>query len=273
VGPNGGGKSTLFKVLSTLLEGDGEVSLFGKTIRENSASIRRSIGVVFQSPALDDMLTVYETLIHQGQLYSIKGRLLRDRANEMLQRLRISDRKSHRVESLSGGLKRRLDLARALMHQPRLLLLDEPTTGLDPLMRHEIWSYIRLLRESERVTVLVTTHLLEEAEHCDRIALLDRGKIIVEGNPSDLRSAMGGQIISIQAKNPQRLKENIEKTFSDTVTVVDQEVRLNTSTGAQLVEPLMHAFSDEIDTISLGKPTLEDLFIQKAGRFWSGAEA
>jgi ABC-2 type transport system ATP-binding protein len=179
LGPNGGGKSTLFRLLSTLLPlAQGEATLLGFDLRRQIGEIRSRIGVVFQSPSVDRKLTVGENLLHQGHLYGIRGAELKRRSEILLERFKLTDRVRDRVETLSGGLRRRVELAKGLLHHPRLLLLDEPSTGLDPAARNDVWDYLRQLREQDGVTVVLTTHLLEEADKADRIAILDRGKLV-----------------------------------------------------------------------------------------------
>jgi len=191
LGPNGGGKSTLFRLLSTLLPlQSGECEILGFSLRKQIAEIRERIGVVFQSPSVDRKLTVNENLLHQGHLYGLRGAELNQRRTAMLERFKLTDRVRDRVETLSGGLRRRVELAKGLLHRPRLLLLDEPSTGLDPAARSDMWGYLRELRDQEGVTVVLTTHLLEEADKADRIAILDRGQLVALDSPDALRSTL-----------------------------------------------------------------------------------
>jgi ABC-2 type transport system ATP-binding protein len=267
VGPNGGGKSTLFRILSTLIvPAAGTVRVFSHDVLSEPAKVRGLIGVVFQSPALDKKLTVKENLVAQGHLYGQSGARLKLKVEEGLKRMGLSERKNERTEKLSGGLKRRLEIAKALLHEPRLLLLDEPTTGLDPGMRKEVWELVRSLRDREGITVVATTHLMEEADQCHRIALLDRGKIVSMGVPGELRQTLGGDIISIRSGDPEGLRRRIEEKFSTRSILSDGEIRIEKRSGPQFFSELVSTFSKEIESITLGKPTLDDLFISKTGR-------
>lgn len=263
VGPNGGGKSTLFRLLSTLQASqDGTIRLFGQ---EDLLAIRKLIGVVFQSPALDKKLTVVENLTFQGHLYGLSGDALATRIIEVLTILGVRERRNDKVETLSGGLKRRVEIAKALLHRPKLLILDEPTTGLDPLARKEIWSHLHSLRQTDSLTICLTTHLLDEAESADRVALLDRGHLVALGTPSELRDMVGTDIISMRSEKPQSLKEEIEKRFSTNVELVGEEVRIHRKEAHRFIPELVGALSEKIKSVTVGKPTLEDLFILKTG--------
>jgi len=196
VGPNGGGKTTLFKILSTALApSSGSARVAGVDVRDGA--VRRRIGVVFQSPSLDGKLTVGENLLHHGHLYGLSGSGLKERIGEELTRFGLKDRMGDRVEKLSGGLQRRVELAKSLLHRPEVLLLDEPSTGLDPGARRDLWDALRGLKG---VTVLLTTHLLEEAERCDRMAILHKGKIVALGEPLTLRGEIGGDVVTVRSR-------------------------------------------------------------------------
>ena len=270
LGPNGGGKTTLFRLLSTLIPlQHGEAEVLSFDVRRQSAQVRSAIGVVFQSPSLDKKLTVAENLRHQGHLYALSGSTLRQRAAAMLDRLGLSDRARDRVESLSGGLRRRVELAKGMIHQPRLLLLDEPSTGLDPAARSDLWNYLRTLRDDHGVTVVLTTHLLEEADKADRIAILHEGRLVALDTPDDLRATLGGDSITIQTSDPARLASAIGAQFGRTPQVLDGFVRLEEANGHQWIARLVEAFPGQIESVTLGKPTLEDVFIARTGhRFW-----
>src|SRR5205085_11865145 len=215
LGPNGGGKTTLFRLLSTLipLQPTGDVKILGLDLRTQTADIRRQVGVVFQAPSLDKKLTVRENLLHQGRLYGLSGRALQSRMHVMLDRLGLADRVGELTEKLSGGLRRRVELAKGMLHEPRLLLLDEPSTGLDPAARSDLWKYLDEVRARHGVTVLLTTHLLEEAEKADRIAILSEGSLVALGSPADLRATVGGDAITIQTSAPQDLAGRIHERF------------------------------------------------------------
>jgi ABC-2 type transport system ATP-binding protein len=274
LGPNGGGKTTLFRLLSTLIPPrQGSISILGGDVVRDIALVRASIGVVFQAPSLDRKLTVGENLWHQGKLYGLGGAELRARMAEVLDRLGLADRAKHLVETLSGGLRRRVELAKSLLHRPRVLLMDEPSTGLDPGARSDLWRYLRELRETEGVTVALTTHLLEEAERADRIAILNHGKLVALDAPERLKAELGGDAITIATEDAPSLAAAIGRRFDCAAHVVDGAVRVERSEGHALLGPLCEAFPAEIQSITLGKPTLEDVFIARTGhRFWQNAE-
>jgi len=272
LGPNGSGKTTLFRVLSTLIPlQQGETNILGFNLRFEQNAIRRRLGVVFQAPSVDKKLTVQENVYHFGRLYGVLGGELRKRANEMLTRLGLADRRKDLVETLSGGLRRRVELAQSMLHRPRLLLLDEPSTGLDPGARSDVWQYLEQVRQEDGVTVVLTTHLLEEAERADRIAIMHRGKLVALDTPNELQAAVGGDAITIRTADAQRLAADIGNQFSCAAAVVDGSVRLEQPDGHRWVSRLVEAFPDRIEAIALGKPTLEDVFIHTTGhRFWNG---
>ncbi len=269
LGPNGGGKTTLFRLLSTLIPlQEGQVEILSHDIRTQSAQVRSQIGVVFQAPSLDKKLTVSENIRHQAHLYGIAGATLRQREAEMLARLGLADRAGERAEALSGGLRRRAELAKGMIHRPRLLLLDEPSTGLDPGARSDLWSYLRSLSE-QGVTVVLTTHLLEEADKADRIAILNEGRLVALDTPEALRATVGGDSITIRSSDPQRLAAAIGAEFGCEAQVLDGAVRLEQADGHRWIARLVDAFGGQIESVTLGKPSLEDVFIARTGhRFW-----
>lgn len=271
LGPNGGGKTTLFRILSTLIPiARGSAAIFGHDLRSNPHAVRREMGVIFQSPSLDKKLTVLENLGHQGRLYGLSGTTLMARIGEMLERVRLTDRAGDLVEKLSGGLQRRVEVAKSLLHRPKLLLLDEPTTGLDPGARKDLWDYLAELKRNEGTTVLVTTHLMDEAERCDRLAILDRGRIVAQDTPDALRKRIGGEVIIIQTNAPEKLREAIQKKFGGEPRILDDTVRVERADGHRWIGQLMEAFAGEIETVTIGRPTLEDVFVQLTGhRFWA----
>jgi ABC-2 type transport system ATP-binding protein len=266
LGPNGGGKTTLFKLLSTLAPiQSGRVRMFGYDLAGETAWVRRRLGVVFQNPGLDGKLTVAENLSHHGHLYGITGKRLRDRSAAMLDLLRLTERARDLVETLSGGLQRRVELAKALLHEPELLLLDEPSTGLDPSARREFFNYLGYLREHDRVTVVLTTHFMEEAERCDRIAILHQGKMVAIAPPAELKSEVGGDVIVIRTEAPELLQRKILQRFKVKSQLVDGTIRIERLRGHELVRDLIDAFGDEVESVSFGKPTLEDVFVHLTG--------
>jgi ABC-2 type transport system ATP-binding protein len=270
LGPNGGGKTTLFKILSTAFPpSDGSAKIFGFDVRSQSDDVRRIIGVVFQNPSLDKKLTVLENLLYHGQLYSLTGNALKERVQEMMNRLMVSDRANSLVETLSGGLARRVELAKGLLHRPRLLILDEPSVGLDPGARRDLWLYLEKLREKDNVTILVTTHLIDEADRCDRVLILNEGKIVALGTPEKLKAEIGGDVITVVAKEPEKFSAAIHQRFGLEPTVLNGKVRFEKQQGHAFIAQVVDNFSDMIDSVSLSKPTLEDVFIARTGhRFW-----
>jgi ABC-2 type transport system ATP-binding protein len=274
LGPNGSGKTTLFRVLSTLIPlQQGEVRIFGHDLRREGSAIRSQLGIVFQSPSIDKKLTVLENVVHHGRLYGLNGRELRNRADEMLARLGLADRRRELVEQLSGGLRRRVELATGMLHRPRLLLLDEPSTGLDPGARSDLWQYLEQVREADGVTVVVTTHLLDEAQRADRIAIMHTGNLAALDTPAALQAAVGGDAITIRTNDPASLALDIDRQLQAGAKVVDGSVRLEQADGHQWIPRLVEAFPDRIESITLGKPTLEDVFIHFTGhRFWTDAQ-
>jgi ABC-2 type transport system ATP-binding protein len=274
LGPNGGGKTTLFRLLSTLIPiQQGEARILGFDLRRQAQAVRERIGVVFQAPSLDKKLTVAENLMHQGHLYGLSGRGLQARQDEMLERLGLGDRRRDRVETLSGGLRRRVELAKGMLHRPRLLLLDEPSTGLDPGARSDLWDYLQQVRRDEGVTIVLTTHLLEEADKADRIAILSEGSLVALDTPDALKATVGGDSITIQTDEAESLAPAISERFGCSASVLDGAVRLEQRDGHEWIARLVEAFPGRIDAITLGKPTLEDVFIDRTGhRFWHERE-
>ena len=267
LGPNGGGKTTLFRILATLMPPTGgHASVLGHDVVRGALAIREGIGVVFQSPALDRQLTVSENLQTQGRLYGLARRPLRQAADGLLERLGLRDRAGDRVGSLSGGLRRRVEIAKGLLHRPRLLILDEPSTGLDPGARRDLWGLLRALRERDAVTILMTTHLVDEAEGCDRLAILSDGRLVACGTPAALKSEVGGDVIVIAAREPEGLRADLERRFGGPARVVDGTVRIERSSGHELIPRIVEAFADRIDSVTLGRPTLLDVFVHKTGR-------
>jgi ABC-2 type transport system ATP-binding protein len=271
LGPNGSGKTTLFRILSTLmLPTSGRALVGGVDAAREPHKVRRQIGVVFQAPSVDIKLTAAENLRHQGHLYGLRGAALRQRIDEMLRRVGLAERASEKLETFSGGMQRRVELAKGLIHRPAVLLLDEPTTGLDPGARLDLWRHLRILRDEERVSVLITTHLMEEAEHCDRLAILNEGRMVALGTPAELKSAIGGDVVVVEGRNPELLAERIRGRFGIVPLVMDGKLRLERANGHRFSAELVEAFPGEIDALSVSKPTLEDVFIKRTGhRFWS----
>lgn len=272
LGPNGSGKTTLFRILSTLMVPTaGRAMVMGCDPAQDPSSLRRQIGVVFQAQSVDIKLTAYENLWHQGHLYGLRGAALKHRVGEMLARVGLADRAQERVETFSGGMQRRIELAKGLLHHPGVLLLDEPTTGLDPGARRDLWQYLQILRDEEHVSVLVTTHLMEEAERCDRLAIMNEGNLVALGTPSDLKSEIGGDVVMLDAAHDAiALADHIRVRFHVETAVLGNQVRIELEDGHRFVPDVVEAFPGEIQAISVSKPALEDVFIHRTGhKFWS----
>ena len=271
LGPNGSGKTTLFRILSTLMvPTSGKATIVGYDAVRQPALLRRHIGVVFQAQSVDLKLTAYENLWHQGHLYGLRGSSLKQRITEILTRVGLLDRAADRVETFSGGMQRRIELAKGLLHHPEVLLLDEPTTGLDPGARHDLWQYLHILRDQEGVSIIVTTHLMEEAERCDRLAILNEGNLVALGTPESLTREIGGDVILFETSDAESLAARIRSKFQVEATVMNKKVRLEIENGHRFVPDVVEAFPGEIQSLNVSKPTLEDVFIHRTGhRFWS----
>ena len=270
LGPNGSGKTTLFRILSTLmLPSEGRAVIAGHDVAREPAAVRRTIGIVHQQMSVDVKLTAAENLRHSGHLFGMSGQALSRRIDEMLGRVGLRDRAGEYVERFSGGMQRRVQLAAGLLHRPSVLLLDEPTTGLDPGARRDLWLYLDTLKNEEHVTIVVTTHLMEEAERCDRLAILNHGKVVALGTPAELTSEIGGDVILLEAKHAEALAQKISSRFGAETQVMDSTVRLERENGARFAAEVVEAFPGEIETVNVAKPSLEDVFIHRTGhRFW-----
>ena len=267
LGPNGSGKSTLFRILSTLLApSGGNACVFGYDVVGAPARVRERIGVVFQSPSLDKKLTVGENLRCQGQLYGLSGPALAERIRELTGRFGLADRVGELVQTLSGGLARRIEIAKGMIHRPRLLLLDESGTGLDPGARLDLWRQLEDVRENDGVTVLMTTHLMEEADGCDQLVLLNEGRVVAAGKPEELKKEIPGEVVTIETAGAQSLSSLIEERFGLAGRVFGRSVRLVAGSAHELAGRIAEAFGDRIQSLTVGRPTLEDVFLEKTGR-------
>lgn len=273
LGPNGGGKTTLFKVLATLnAPQSGTVTILGVDAARAAFDVRHRLGVVFQHPGLDPKLTVTENLRCHAALYGLAGGVFRERAAALLARLGLTERATDRVETLSGGLARRVELAKGLLHAPDLLLLDEPSSGLDPGARRDFIAHLVHLRDSEGVTVVLTTHAMEEAERCDRVGFVHHGALVAVGTPDELKGEIGGDVVVVHAGNPERMRTRIRERFGREARLVDGALRVELPRGHEFVREVVEAFPGEIHAVTFGKPTLEDVFVHLTGdRFWEDA--
>ncbi len=266
LGPNGSGKTTLFKILSTLMPPtSGSVNILGHDLSIDTKAVRKLLGVVFQHPGLDVKLTVTENLRHHGHLYGFRGKNLNSRISELLERFDIENRSDDLVEELSGGLQRRVEIARAMLHSPQVLLLDEPSSGLDVGVRRQLSDYLISLARSENILVLLTTHLMDEAELCNRVGILDMGKLVVLGTPGELKAQIGGDVVLIESENCKTLGTAIADRFDVFPVFTENCLRIECESAHEFVRDVVAAFPDDIETVRFGKPTLEDVFIKLTG--------
>jgi ABC-2 type transport system ATP-binding protein len=266
LGPNGSGKSTLFRILSTMIRPtSGKVSIDGLDLDLDRQQIRHLIGVVFQRPSLDIKLTARENLLHQGHLYNLHGQVLAARISALLEDVGLLNSADELVEHLSGGNQRRVELAKSLLHTPKILILDEPSTGLDPVARKEFGLHLQRLSREKNVTVLLTTHLLDEAEMCDRIGIMEKGLLIASDTPGNLKQEIGGEVIVIQSRTPESLREAIAQKFGGDPVILDGRIRVERAQGHSFIPQLVEAFPGQIDAVTLSKPTLEDVYIHHTG--------
>jgi ABC-2 type transport system ATP-binding protein len=266
LGPNGSGKTTLFRILSTLVPApDKTVRMFGLDVNEDTAEVRRRIGVVFQSPSIDRQLTAAENLRCHGYLYGLSGRDLEDRIAANLARVGLSDRAHDRTGTFSGGMRRRVELAKGLLNHPDVLLLDEPSTGLDPAARIDLWRALADVREAG-VTVLVTTHLMDEGDKCDRLAVMAAGRLLACDAPAALKERIGGDVISVRSSDPVALDRQLRERLGVEAERLDDLLRFERPRGHEFVPRVIEAAPGLVDSISVGKPTLEDVFIRLTGQ-------
>lgn len=266
LGPNGSGKTTLFRILSTLMPvTSGSVRIFGHDLATEVKAIRHLLGVVFQHPGLDAKLTVVENLRHHGHLYGLAGKTLRYRIWELLEHFGLVERATERVEILSGGLQRRVEIAKAVLHSPRILLLDEPTSGLDVVVRRQLNDTLGMLARTGNILVLLTTHLLDDAEVCDRVGILDMGKLVALGEPDELKARVGGDVVLIESTNSKALDAAIADRFGVSTVLMDNWLRVECKRGHQFARDMVAAFPNEIQSVRFGKPTLEDVFVKLTG--------
>ena len=268
LGPNGSGKSTLFKVLCTLLAPtSGTARVLGHDVTQDAAAVRRQLGVVFQHPALDKELTARENLLCHGRLLGMSKADAALRADTLLDAVEASDEAGSFVKTLSGGMRRRIEMAKALINRPPVLLLDEPTVGLDPGARRRVWAMLDRARQSSDVplTIVLTTHLMDEASACESLVLLNEGKVVAEGSPRELVAAAAGEVVSLV---PESMADShaLASSLTDAQVVGDQ-VRVEQNDGAELVRRAMAGeLAVAVREASVGRPTLEDAFIRLTGR-------
>ncbi len=267
LGPNGAGKTTTINILCTLLlPTSGRALVNNHDCIKEPAKVRSAIGLVFQDTTLDTGLTAYENLRFHGYLYNMDKKTIGKRVDEMLRLVELTDRKNDIVKKFSGGMKRRLEIARGLLHYPKVLFLDEPTLGLDPQTRNLIWEFVFELRKKENVTIFMTTHYMEEAEGCDRIAIIDHGKIIALGSPAGLKKMLRGDIVRLKTYDNKLALEEIQERFGYQTTEEDGTIRIVVDEGDRFIPILIKEMTQKIISVSLQEPTLNDVFLHLTGR-------
>lgn len=268
LGPNGSGKSTTLRVLTGLLVPDaGEIAFDGERVEPGGRRLRRNMGVVFQAGSLDARLSARENLALSAALYGLPSRLARARIEELLRFTALAERADDLVAEFSGGMKRRLELARALLHEPSLLVMDEPTAGLDESFFRQSWERIEALRAQRGLTVLLTTHRAEEAERCDRVAIIDCGRVIAEDRPEALRQRVSGDVLTLEARDPEGLCAELVSRLTLDCRVVEGRVRIVRQRGHELVPRVVEALpAGRIESLSMNRPTLADVFVKLTGR-------
>ncbi len=267
LGPNGAGKSTTINMLSTILmPSSGEAFINNFRISSERDNVRRSIGLVFQDPSLDDQLTAEENLRFHGRLYGISNDDFQKRKKEVLDLVDLWNRRNELVRNFSGGMKRRLEIARGLIHYPQVLFLDEPTIGLDPQTRSHLWKYILRLKQEKQMTIFMTTHYMNEAEYCDRIAIIDHGKIVALDTPDNLKKSVRNDIITIKSSRLESVKKELQAIGGIKVRQENGSLYVEVSDGESFLPKLIKQISSPIDTLELRKPTLDDVFLSLTGR-------
>jgi ABC-2 type transport system ATP-binding protein len=274
LGPNGGGKTTLFRILSTLIRPQtGDVKVLDYSLPAQASEVRRRLGVVFQAPSVDRKLTVVENLACHAALYGLVGKAYLARRDELLARFQLTDRAHELVERLSGGLRRRVELAKALLPSPELLLLDEPSTGLDPAARAELLRCLQEMTASGQATVIWTTHYLDEAAKAGRVAILDHGKLVALDTPDALCQAVGGDTIAVDVPDPEQAAAVLKAKLGLSAHVVERQVRCEAAEGHVWIARIVEALPGQVRSVRVGRPTLEDVFIERTGHsFWTDAE-
>ncbi len=267
LGPNGAGKSTTISILCTLLRPTaGSARVAGIDVVYDPAGVRQRIGLVFQDPSLDDQLTGRENLEFHAFIYSVPASARRRRIDEMLELLQLTDRAGSQVRTYSGGMKRRLEIARGMLHEPQILFLDEPTLGLDPQTRQSIWTHLNELRSRKGITIFMTTHYMDEAEYCDRIAIIDRGNIVALGTPDQLKAMVGGDVVTMTSSQPDAAAREIQEVLGVTAARDNGTLRMEVADGKAFVPRLVRELIAPVDTVSMRRPSLDDVFLKLTGR-------
>jgi ABC-2 type transport system ATP-binding protein len=273
LGPNGAGKSTTIKILCTLADAtSGTARVAGHDVATERDAVRRSIGLVFQEPTLDSYLTADQNLVFHGELYGVDRHTAAGRRKEVLEMVGLWDRRDHLVQTFSGGMRRRLEIARGLLHSPRVLFLDEPTIGLDPQTRASIWQYIGELHKREEITVFVTTHYMDEAENCDRIAIIDQGRIVALDTPERLKAGVGKDRVQISTADDPAAVAALKEKFGLEARMVEGLVTIAVPEGAAFVPQLFDRLGIAIKSVTVQRPTLDDVFLNFTGTSLRDAE-
>ena len=274
LGPNGAGKTTTINILCTLLRPtSGRASVNSYDILRHRSQVRSSIGLVFQDPTLDDYLTAEQNLRFHAYAYGVPRDVRERRMDELLELFELSDRRKSKVRTYSGGMRRRLELARGLLHHPQVLFLDEPTLGLDPQTRRRIWEYIHALREQENLTIFLTTHYMDEAENCDRIAIIDYGQIVALDTPDRLKDALGGDLVTLQAEDNEDAIRELKERYNLSPEIENGMVTFCVPQGERFLPDFVRGFNSRLLSIGVHRPTLDDVFLKLTGHVIRDQEA
>jgi ABC-2 type transport system ATP-binding protein len=267
LGPNGAGKTTTINMLCTLLRpNSGHATVNGYDVLKQRRQVQRVIGLVFQDPTLDDYLSAEQNLLFHAYAYGVPKSVREERLKQLVELVGLSDRLKSRVSTYSGGMKRRLEIARGLLHHPQILFLDEPTLGLDPQTRYHIWEYIHALRKQEDLTIFMSTHYMDEAENCDRIAVIDQGKIAALDTPDNLKDSLGGDVVILEAEDPQKAISELEEKYNLSPQVQGKTITFSVPHGETFLPEFMHSFQSKLVSVNLHRPTLDDVFLKLTGR-------
>ncbi len=266
LGPNGGGKTTLFHLITTLFPVQrGDVLIQGESVKRQAKEIRKELGIIFQSPSLDLDLTVKENLLFHGRMYGVRGPELLERIETLAKEFRFEKRLDDRVKVLSGGYRRRIEIAKALLPEPSILLMDEPSNGLDPVARKELWNLFESIRRSRNLSILFTTHLMDEADLCDEVVILHHGRVVKSGRPEQLKKEVSGDVLILETQSPDELKKTIKEKYNIESQIVSEGLRMETENASALMLQILEGHQEYVDSIHLRKPTLEDVFFAATG--------
>jgi len=274
LGPNGAGKTTMINMLCTLLKPtSGTASVNGYDVMKQRRQVQRSIGLVFQDTTLDDYLTAEQNLHFHAYAYGVPRDVREKRMRELLELVELQDRRKNKITTYSGGMKRRLELARGLLHHPKVLFLDEPTLGLDPQTRRHIWQHVLALRQQEDLTIFLTTHYMDEAEYCDRIAIIDHGRIVALDTPDNLKDSLGGDVVTLEAEDSQEAVAELKERYSLSPEVDNGMVTFSVPRGDTFLPEFVRGFRSGLASISVRRPTLDDVFLKLTGHAIRDREA